>query len=91
MSTELGPGGQNLPLSVLGTVVRRLPGRFAGVRRVVFPFPDEGRQVAEEIAVLLGSGALRPLIDRETTLEGIVEAYRYVETGEKIGRVVVRM
>lgn len=91
VSTELGPGGQNLPLSALGAVVPRLPGRLATARRVVFPFPDEGRHVAEEIAGLLGSGAFSPVIDpRRFTLERIVEAYRYVETGEKIGSVVIQ-
>jgi len=32
---------------------------------------------------------LRPLIDRSYPLAKIVEAYRYVETGQKIGNVVI--
>jgi NADPH:quinone reductase-like Zn-dependent oxidoreductase len=38
---------------------------------------------------VLESGAFRPLIDRRYRLDEIVEAYRYVETGRKIGNVVV--
>ena len=38
---------------------------------------------------LLSSGAFRPLVDRRYRLEEIVEAYRYVETGRKLGSVVV--
>jgi NADPH:quinone reductase-like Zn-dependent oxidoreductase len=38
---------------------------------------------------VLESGAFRPLVDRRYRLEEIVEAYRYVETGRKIGNVVV--
>ena len=38
---------------------------------------------------LLESGAFRPLIDRRCRWEEIVEVYRYVETGQKIGNVVV--
>jgi len=38
---------------------------------------------------LLGSGAFKPLIDRRYRLDQIVEAYRYVETGQKIGNVVI--
>ena len=35
------------------------------------------------------SGTFRPLIDRRYPLDDIVEAYRYVETGRKLGNVVV--
>ncbi|XKH53113.1 NAD(P)-dependent alcohol dehydrogenase [Citricoccus nitrophenolicus] len=91
VSSELGPGGQNLPLSLLGAVGSRMPGRLAAARRVVFPFPEEGQHVAEEIAGLLASGAFSPVIDREFGLDEIVEAYRYVESGEKVGSVLIRM
>ena len=33
---------------------------------------------------LLESGEFRPLIDRRYPLDQIVEAYRYVETGQKL-------
>jgi NADPH:quinone reductase-like Zn-dependent oxidoreductase len=38
---------------------------------------------------LLESGEFRPLIDRRYPLDQIVEAYTYVETGQKIGNVVI--
>jgi NADPH:quinone reductase-like Zn-dependent oxidoreductase len=38
---------------------------------------------------VLDSGAFRPLVDRRYRLDEIVEAYRYVETGRKIGNVVI--
>ncbi|MEO9248789.1 NAD(P)-dependent alcohol dehydrogenase [Citricoccus nitrophenolicus] len=91
VSSELGPGGQNLPLAALGAVGTKIPGRLAAARRVVFPYPEEGQHVAEEIAGLLASGAFSPVIDREYGLDEIVEAYRYVETGEKVGSVLIRM
>ncbi len=34
---------------------------------------------------LLGSGVFSPVLDRRYPLEQIVEAYRYVETGHKVG------
>ena len=37
----------------------------------------------------LESGGFRSVIDRRYPLDEIVEAYRYVETGHKLGNVVV--
>lgn len=36
-------------------------------------------------------GLFRPLVDRSYPLTEIVEAYRYVETGQKIGNVVINL
>jgi NADPH:quinone reductase-like Zn-dependent oxidoreductase len=38
---------------------------------------------------LLGSGAFKPVIDRHYPLDDIREAYEYVETGRKVGNVVI--
>jgi len=38
---------------------------------------------------MLESGEFTPVIDRRYPLDQIVEAYRYVETGQKIGNVVI--
>ena len=38
---------------------------------------------------LMESGAFKPVVDRTYPLDRIVEAYRYVETGQKIGNVVL--
>ncbi len=38
---------------------------------------------------LIESGDCKPVIDRQYGLDEIVEAYRYVETGQKIGNVVI--
>jgi NADPH:quinone reductase-like Zn-dependent oxidoreductase len=39
----------------------------------------------------MATGAFRPLIDRRYPLDQIVEAYRYVETGQKVGSVDITL
>ena len=83
VSSELGPFGQNLVLPLATKATR---GR---TRRVVFPFPMETPEVLEYLRARLESGALRPVIDRTYPLEDIVEAYRYAESGRKVGNLVI--
>lgn len=82
ISSELGPGWQNLPLALIGAVRR-------GGRRVVFPYPEDGQSVVEEIRDLLASGAFRPVVDRSYPLADIVAAHHYVESGQKVGNVLI--
>jgi NADPH:quinone reductase-like Zn-dependent oxidoreductase len=83
LSTDLGPFPQN-PILALITPL------FGG-KKVLFPIPKHDQKLVEQIKGLLGSGAFKPLIDRRYLLEEIVEAYRYVETGQKIGNVVINL
>jgi NADPH:quinone reductase-like Zn-dependent oxidoreductase len=79
-STDMGPLSQN-PLLVLAT-------RFSR-GRVLFPFPRIDREIVEYFKGLVESGQFTPVVDRTYPLEEIVEAYRYVETQQKIGNVVI--
>lgn len=81
MSSELGRGAQN-PLLAVVTPLRRGP-------RVKFPVPRDDQPMIEHLADLLASGAFRPLIDRHYALDDIVAAYEYVESGQKVGNVVL--
>ncbi len=82
-SSELGRLGQNLAFAAAAPLSRG--------RRVVFPFPMEGPEVMEHLRGRLAAGELRPVIDRVYPLAEIVEAYRYVESGTKIGNVLLRV
>jgi NADPH:quinone reductase-like Zn-dependent oxidoreductase len=63
--------------------------RFIGTRRVILPIPKPDRRDIKFLGDLIEKGAFNAVIDRRYPLEAIVEAYRYVETGQKTGNVVV--
>ncbi len=81
MSSDLGPGWQNIPLSLFTPLLRG--------KRVKFGAPTQNKEMVEHLRDLMESGQFRPVIDRRYPLDQIVEAYRYVETGQKIGNVVI--
>jgi NADPH:quinone reductase-like Zn-dependent oxidoreductase len=62
---------------------------FVGNRRVMIPIPKPTQQDVRLLAELVEAGDFAPVIDRSYPFEEIVEAYRYVETGEKTGNVVL--
>ncbi|MFZ4518013.1 MAG: NAD(P)-dependent alcohol dehydrogenase [Microthrixaceae bacterium] len=80
-STDLGPFSQN-PLLALAT-------RWSRGRRVLFPIPTIDRGMVDYLTGLVDSGGFTPVIDRIYDLGEIVEAYRYVETQQKTGNVVI--
>jgi len=41
--------------------------------------------------MLVEMGEFKPVIDRSYALEQIVEAYRYVESGQKTGNVILKI
>jgi NADPH:quinone reductase-like Zn-dependent oxidoreductase len=81
LSTDLGRGGQN---PFLALITPLLPGKS-----VLFAFPRHDQAMMNDFKELMESGLFRPVIDRSYPLAEIVEAYRYVETGQKIGNVVI--
>jgi len=80
-STELGRYAQNVLLVPVT--------RFFGKTRVRFAFPFHDQKMIEYLAAAADSGAFRPVIDRTYPFDQIVEAHEYVDTGQKVGNVVV--
>ncbi len=83
ISSELGPKGENIPLSILGL--------FSKGKRVVFPLPGNPKNSIAYVKSLLEEGKFVPLIDRVLPLENFTEGFQYMLTGQKRGSVVLVM
>lgn len=80
LSSEPGPGGQNLFLPLLTLFARK---------KVIFPLPVDIPRSLAFVSDLLQKKKFRPLIDREYTIENIAQAYERAAAGEKIGNLVI--
>jgi NADPH:quinone reductase-like Zn-dependent oxidoreductase len=83
MATDVGPWGHYLPLILWSSIAKN--------NRVLVPLPPRGSGPAfvEYLKALVQAGQFRAVIDRRYPLEAIADAYRYVETGQKAGIVVI--
>jgi NADPH:quinone reductase-like Zn-dependent oxidoreductase len=80
-ATDLGPWNQN--------VMHMMRSAIGRSKRFVFPIPRSTRAFVEFLRDRLEAGEFRAVVDRKYPLDRIVDAYRYVETGQKTGIVVV--
>jgi NADPH:quinone reductase-like Zn-dependent oxidoreductase len=83
ISTELGKNSENVFLALLTP--------FFGGKKVLFPLPTIKKEDVVFLKELVESGKYKPLVDRSYTLNKIVDAYKYVETRQKAGNVVITM
>lgn len=83
ISTELGKGGENIFLALITPIL--------GGKKVLFPIPEVKKEDIVFLKERVEKGDFKPVIDRAYSLDQIVDAYRYVETGQKTGNVVIRV
>ena len=81
--SELGPGAQNLYLPLLTSI--------KGGKKVIFPLPENIPKSLAYVAELAERGSFNPLIDRVYSLDRIKEAFAYVDSGQKIGNVIIKI
>ncbi|MDH3760350.1 MAG: NAD(P)-dependent alcohol dehydrogenase [Gammaproteobacteria bacterium] len=85
ISSDLGFLAQNLVLPLITPVIKPAIEN----KKTVFPNPTDIRRTLLLIKRLMERGKFRAVIDKEYRLEQIVEAFKYVDTGQKIGNVVI--
>ena len=65
--------------------------RWIGDKKVTLPIPKYSKEDVLYVKELIEAGKYRPVIDRTYPLDDVVEATRYVETGQKTGNVVLTL
>jgi len=84
-STDLGYLAQNPFLALWTSIFGAMP---CG-KKVLFPIPKEKKKDIQLFKEIIEAGKYKAVIDRKYKLEEIVEAYKYVETEQKTGNVVI--
>jgi NADPH:quinone reductase-like Zn-dependent oxidoreductase len=80
-SSELGYMSQNIILALVTPII--------GNKKVKFPIPKHSKEDIVFFKKLIEAGKFKGVIDRYYPLNEIVKAYKYVETGQKTGNVVI--
>lgn len=81
-STELGYAMQNVWLPLLNVFKNK---------KVKFPIPTDNQQDILFFKKIIEEGKYRAIIERVYPLHEIVEATKYVETGQKTGNIVIQV
>jgi NADPH:quinone reductase-like Zn-dependent oxidoreductase len=83
ISTEPGKNSANIFLALVTPI-------FGG-KKVLFPLPTINKEDVLFLKKLVEEGKYKPLVDKKYHLDKIVEAYKYVETRQKAGNVVITL
>jgi len=83
ISTELGKNASNVFLALTTPIW--------GGKKVLFPLPTINKEDVIYLKDLVDKGLFKPVVDRYYKLDEIVEAYKYVESGQKTGNVILKV
>lgn len=83
ISTELGKNAENIFYTLTTSI--------SNSKKVLFPIPTISKEDVCFFKEIIEKGEYKPVIDRHYNLDQIVEAYKYVETGQKTGNVILKI
>jgi len=83
ISTELGKNGSNILFAITTPL-------FGG-KKVLFPIPSINKQDILFLRELAEKGFFKPVVEKHYFMNQIVEAYHYVESGQKTGNVILKI
>jgi NADPH:quinone reductase-like Zn-dependent oxidoreductase len=83
ISTELGKNAENIFFALTTPIFNQ--------KKVLFPIPTINKEDVIFLKELVEKGKYKPVIDRLYKLEQIIEAYKYVESGQKTGNVILKI
>lgn len=83
ISTELGKNAENIFYALFTPI-------FGG-KKLLFPIPTITKEDILFLKERVEKAEFKPVIDSHYKLEQIVEAYKYVETGQKTGNVIIKI
>lgn len=83
ISTEFGKRGENIWFALFTPM-------FGG-KRLLFPLPTVNKEDIVFLKNLVEAKKFMPVIDRTYSLAEIVDAYKYVESGQKTGNIVIKI
>ena len=85
ISSDLGYMAQNVFLPLITPIIKPMIGN----KKTIFPKPTDIRGSILLIKKLIEQGKFKAVIDRKYPFEQIIEAYKYVEKGQKTGNVAI--
>ena len=83
ISTELGKNAENIFFALTTSIL--------GGKKVLFPIPSINKKDVIFLKELVEKSEYKPIIDRQYKLDQIVDAYKYVDSGQKTGNVVIKI